>query len=137
MGGVVRFSISVEPELLSSFDSLVEREGHSTRSEAVKHLMRGALVEEAWNSGGQVAGALVLVYDHHRRDLVQRLMEVQHDYGETVISTQHVHLDHCNCMEVITLRGEADRLCDLVSAVRGVKGLKHCSLVTTATEGEG
>lgn len=133
MNGVARFSVSVEPDLLGAFDGLVSREGISTRSEAIKQLMRGALVAKEWAEGGTVAGALVLVYDHHRRDLVQHLMDVQHDFGDTVISTQHVHLDHDNCMEVITLRGEAEQLRGLVSAINGLKGLKHCSLVTTTT----
>lgn len=134
MKGVARFSVSLEPELLMDFDRLVEAEGHSTRSEAVKQLMRQALVEKAWSDGGVVAGALVLVYDHHRRDLVQQLMDVQHDFGGTVISTQHVHLDHDTCMEVITLRGEAGQVRALVTAIRGLKGLQHCSLVTTTAE---
>ena len=134
MTGVVRFSVSAEPELLADFDHLVEAEGHSTRSEAITQLMRGALVEQAFSTGGVVAGAIVLAYDHHRRDLVQRLMDVQHDFGDTVLSTQHVHLDHDNCMEVITLRGETAQLQALVSAIRGIKGLQHCSLVTTAAE---
>jgi len=133
MNGVTRFSISVEPELLQSFDALVSREGHATRSEAVKHLMRGALNEDAWTEGGAVAGALVLVYDHHRSDLVHKLMDVQHDHGDLVISTQHVHLDHDNCLEVITLKGQADDVRALQTAVRSLKGLKHTSLVTTAT----
>ncbi|MDT8389067.1 MAG: nickel-responsive transcriptional regulator NikR [Lentisphaeria bacterium] len=134
MNGVARFSVSVEPELLADFDRLVEAGGHSTRSEAVKQLMRGALVDRVWSVGGVVAGAILLVYDHHRRDLVQRLMDVQHEFGDTVISTQHVHLDHDTCMEVITLRGETAQIQALVTTIRGIKGLKHCSLVTTATE---
>ncbi|NQU10686.1 nickel-responsive transcriptional regulator NikR, partial [bacterium] len=99
MSCVTRFSVSVEPELLCAFDALVASEGAATRSEAIKQLMRGALIENEWEEGGTVAGALVLVYDHHRRDLVQKLMDIQHGFGGTVISTQHVHLDHDNCLE--------------------------------------
>jgi CopG family nickel-responsive transcriptional regulator len=133
MKRAARFSVSVEPELLRAFDALSKREGAATRSEAVKRLMRHALVEREWEEGATVAGALVLVYDHHRGDLLRKLTKVQHDFAETVISTQHVHLDHDNCLEVVTLRGDAAELRKLVNAVRGVKGLKHHALVTTTT----
>jgi CopG family nickel-responsive transcriptional regulator len=133
MSGAERFTVSVEPELLEAFDRHVEREGMATRSEAVKHLMRNALIEQEWDRGGNVAGALVMVYDHHRRDLVQKLTDVQHDYGDTIISTQHVHLDHDNCLEVVTLKGRAADIRTLVGAIKALKGLKHTSLVMTTT----
>jgi CopG family nickel-responsive transcriptional regulator len=137
MSETVRFSVSIESELLQAFDAFVARQGHATRSEAIKRLMRNALSAEEWSSDGRVAGALVLVYDHHRRDLVHKLIEVQHDYGEVVISTQHVHLDHDDCLEVVTLRGAAPKIRRLVAAVKALKGLKHASLVTTTgTAGE-
>lgn len=132
MANVTRFSISIEPELLSAFDRLTTENGFTTRSEALKQLIRAALAEKAWEEGGSVAGALMIVYDHHRRDLVPKLMDIQHNFGGTVISTQHVHLDHDNCLEVITLKGSAARVRTLASAMRALKGLKHVSLVTTA-----
>lgn len=129
-----RFSVSMEPELLSAFDDFITGEGISTRSEAIRHLVRGALIEKEWQDGrSTVAGALVLVYDHHRRELVQKLMDVQHDCGDTVVSTQHIHLDHDNCLEVVTLKGEADEIRALVNAVKSLKGLKDTSLVMTTT----
>jgi CopG family nickel-responsive transcriptional regulator len=133
MDRTARFSVSVPPELLAAFDAWVRREGIATRSEAVKHLMHGALVAQEWEDGRAVAGALVLVYDHHKRGLVRQLMDVQHDFGETIVSTQHVHLDHDNCLEVVTLKGEAGRIRRLLAAVKAVKGLKDCSLVMTTT----
>ncbi len=133
MSTAARFTVSVDPELLRSFDALSELEGFANRSEAIKSLMRNALVEREWDEGTAVAGALVLVYDHHRRELVQKLMDVQHDHGDIVVSTQHVHLDHNNCLEVITLTGDAGNIRTLVAAVKAIKGLKHSALVTTTT----
>ena len=133
MSTAARFTASVDPELLRAFDALSEREGFPNRSEAIKALMRSALIEREWEEGTSVAGALVLVYDHHRRELVQKLMDVQHDYGDTVVSTQHVHLDHDNCLEVVTLTGDAGEIRRLVTAVKSVKGLKHSALVMTTT----
>lgn len=133
MSTAARFTASVNPELLRAFDALSEREGYPNRSEAIKSLMRNALIEKEWEQGGSVAGALVLVYDHHRRELVQKLMDVQHDHGDTVVSTQHIHLDHDNCLEVVTLMGEAGEIRNLVAAVKSIKGLKHSALVMTTT----
>jgi len=133
MSNVTRFSVSVEPELLSAFDAFAAREGVSTRSEAIKQLMHNALVEKEWENGTTVAGALVMVYDHHRRELLRKLMDIQHDFVDIVISTQHVHLDHDNCLEVVTLKGDAGDIGRLVGAVKSVKGLKHSSLVMTTT----
>lgn len=133
MSTAARFTVSVNPELLRAFDMLSEREGVANRSEAIQALMRTALIEREWEEGTSVAGALVLVYDHHRRELVQKLMDVQHDYGDTVVSTQHVHLDHDNCLEVVTLTGDAGDIRKLVAAVKSVKGLKHSALVMTTT----
>jgi CopG family nickel-responsive transcriptional regulator len=132
MSDTVRFTVSVEAALLRAFDVFVERQGMATRSEAVKRLMRGALSDDEWDHDGHVAGALVLVYDHHRRDLVRKLIEVQHDYGEAIISTQHVHLDHDNCLEVITVKGAVAGIKKLVAAVKALKGLTHISLMTTS-----
>jgi len=136
MNGVARFTVSLDPELLQAFDGLVKREGFPTRSEAVQQLMRKALVEKAWESHGTVAGAMVMVYDHHRHDLIQKLMDIQHDYGQIIISVQHVHLDHDNCLEVVTLKGQATAIRDLEGALNSVKGMKHSSLVMTTTGGE-
>jgi len=133
MGGLARFSVSVEADLLDAFDAFVREEGHATRSEALKRLMRGALIEKEWDDGAIVAGALVMVYDHHRRDLVTRLMDTQHDFGGIVLSTQHVHLDHDNCLEVVTLKGAAGEIRRFASSVKALKGIKHCSLVATTT----
>lgn len=137
MPGVTRFSVSIEPELLERFDRLVASEGYPTRSEAVKALVRQALVGQEWVRGRSVAGAVTLVYDHHKRSLLQGVMDVQHDFGDVVVATQHVHLDHHNCLEVITVRGKVKRIREFVAALKAVKGLKHSALVMTSTGEEG
>ncbi len=132
MRGIARISISLEEALLERFDRLVAAEGYPTRSEAVKALMREALVQKEWTRGREVAGAITLVYDHHRRSLVNRMLDVQHDFGAVVVATQHVHLNHHTCLEVVTVRGRVRRIRELVSALKSVKGLKHCALVMTS-----
>ncbi len=123
MKKVVRFGVSLEADLLRRFDALVAGRGLASRSEAFRDLIRGALVEEEWRAGGEVAGAVVLVYDHHRRDLVGRLTDIQHDAHGLIVSTQHIHLDHDLCLEIIAVKGRAGQVRLLADALRSVKGV--------------
>ena len=133
MSGVVRFGVSLEKELLEKFDRLAREKKYTCRSEALRDLIRRELVQKQWENTGEIAGAVTLVYDHHRRELVNTLMDIQHDFGKTIISTQHIHLDHHNCLEIIAVKGspkEAQKLTDSLSAVKGVK---HATLNMSTT----
>jgi CopG family nickel-responsive transcriptional regulator len=130
---IVRFGVSLERELLSRFDAFVEQKGFPTRSEALRALVRERLVEGEWLKGKDVAGAIVLVYDHGRRDLVRKITAVQHDFHRTVLSTQHVHLDHDNCLEVVVVRGMAADVHRLYKGLQAIKGMKHVSLSAGTT----
>jgi len=133
MPGRARFSVSVEGELLKQFDRTTRREGFATRSEAIMDCMRRRAVEKQWAAGAEVAGAIGLVYDHHRRALVGRLMDIQHDFGGVIICTQHIHLDHDNCLELVVVKGRAEKIRALVERFKSVKGLKHHELMMTTT----
>ena len=135
MGSLARFSISLENDLLAKFDKYTELKKFHNRSDAVRALIRSELVKDEWRSGAQVAGAIVLVYDHHQRELMNRLTDIQHDFHGTVISNQHVHLDHHNCLEVIIVRGCPTVIQDLANRLKSTRGVKHCSL-SMATTGE-
>ncbi len=129
---LVRISMSLENDLLEHFDQFLREEGYPTRSEAIKSLMRQSLTEKAWTKDELVAGSITLVYDHHKSGIVKQLMDVQHDFGSIVVSTQHVHLDHSHCLEIIVVKGKASRIRDLVTMLKLTKGVKHNSLVMTA-----
>ena len=130
---VARFGVSLERDLLSQFDAFVVQKGFPTRSEAVRALVRERLVEGEWLTGKDVAGAIVLVYDHGRRDIVRKITAVQHDFHKTVLSTQHVHLDHDNCLEVVVVRGTAADVQRLYKGLQAIKGMKHVSLSAGTT----
>ncbi len=136
MSQVARITISVEEPLLKQFESFVAQNGYPTRSEAMKGLMRKALIEEEWQRGTDVAGAISIVYDHHKGGVLQKLVDVQHDFGPLIVCTQHVHLDHHNCMEVLVVRGRAAGIRKLLAKLKSAKGLKHSSLMM-ATTGKG
>jgi len=134
MGETVRFGISIDSGLLERFDTVVEGKGYVNRSEAIRDLIRDALVEQSWEAGEEeTVGTLTLVYDHHVRDLSDRLTDIQHDHHDRIISTLHVHLDHHNCLEVLIVRGKAGQIKAIADSMIGVKGVKHGKLVMTTT----
>jgi CopG family nickel-responsive transcriptional regulator len=99
----------------------------------VGDLIRASLVQTEWRAGDEVAGAIVLVYDHHKRDIVKTLTDVQHDCHDSIISTQHIHLDHDNCLEIVAVRGKPGEIDSIVKKLKAVKGLKHVSLAAGTT----
>jgi len=130
---LTRFSVSLDGKLVSQFDAKIRGERCPTRSKAVGDLIRASLVQTEWKAGGEVAGAVVLVYDHHKRDIVRKLTDVQHDCHDAIISTQHVHLDHDNCLEIVAVRGKPAEIESIVRRLKNVKGLKHVSLAAGTT----
>ncbi len=128
-----RFGVSMDAELLEAFDALVERKGWDNRSEALRDLVRRALVADLWgDDAARVIGAITIVYDHHRRDLVNELVELQHDAEAEIVCTTHVHLDHHHCLEVIVCRGAARTVRDLADRLVGLKGVKHGDLTMSS-----
>ena len=137
MAQVIRFGVSIEEGLLDRFDELLGRKGYVNRSEAVRDLIRNALVEDQWTrSEEEIVGTVTLVYDHHTRDLSDKLTEHQHSHHQEIISTLHIHLDAHHCLEVVVLRGTAREIGRLASELIGTKGVKHGKFVATTT-GEG
>ncbi|HTQ97408.1 MAG TPA: nickel-responsive transcriptional regulator NikR, partial [Candidatus Acidoferrum sp.] len=133
MGDLVRFGVSLDGDLLAQFDTSIERNGYQTRSEAIRDLIRDHLVTEEIDKNKVVAGTLTLVYDHHRPNLTEKLVEMQHHAGTTVLAATHVHLDHHNCLEVIIMKGRSGVLNDLANAILSLRGVKHGQLVVTST----
>jgi len=134
MAELTRFGISMDDQLLEQFDRLLERRGHANRSEGIRDLVRNALVEDQWARGNhETIGTITLVYDHHVRDLSERLTQHQHDHHDAIVSALHVHLDHSHCLEVIVIRGRAKKVRKLADGLIGTKGVKHGRLVTTTT----
>lgn len=134
MGNTVRFGISLDEKLLSSFDQLIAQKSYMNRSEAIRDLIRASLVEERLDSEEQEAvGTVTLVYNHHVRDLSEKLTEHQHSHHNLIVSALHVHLDAHNCLEVLIIRGSVWNIKQIANELIGVKGVKHGKLVMTTT----
>ena len=128
MTKLTRTAMSLESALLGRFDAWMARHGYTNRSEAMRDLIRSALVEQEWTDPkAPVVAALSVIYDHAAGDLAQVLADIQHHRFRTVLCSQHVHLDRHLCLEVVLLRGRAGslrRLADRIVATRGVRAGK-------------
>ena len=130
MSELVRFSVSLEHDLLIEFDRFIEVGKLATRSEAIRQLIREKLTSTAWSAdAADVAASLTLVYDHHKAHLTDKMIELQHLHADCVVSSMHVHLDQDLCLEVIVLRGKATELQNLAAELSGLKGIYQAQLV--------
>ncbi|MFH0827201.1 MAG: nickel-responsive transcriptional regulator NikR [Candidatus Omnitrophota bacterium] len=133
MSHLVRFGVSLDKELLVQFDKQLREKNYSNRSEGLRDLIREDLVRNEWRQGKEVAGSLNLVYDHHKRRLLNYLMDIQHEFHDNILSTQHIHLDHNNCLEIIVVNGAPERIKLLYGKLKSAKGVKHASFAMSTT----
>jgi CopG family nickel-responsive transcriptional regulator len=131
--GLTRFSVSIEADLLTRFLRMARKHGWENRSEAIRNVMRDALVREEWSGADEIVGTITIVYDHHRHELTDRLTGIQHDHHEAVLAATHIHLDHDNCLEMIAVRGTANQVQTIADALIGARGVKHGKLTATTT----
>jgi CopG family nickel-responsive transcriptional regulator len=137
MANLVRFGVSIDGRLLERFDGLIAEKSYVNRSEALRDLIRSALVDAQLDAGETPAvGTVTLVYDHHSTALADKLTEHQHTHHEEIVSSLHVHLDSDHCLEVIVLRGTAHEIKHIADGLIGTKGVKHGRFVAT-TAGAG
>jgi len=133
MSDLYRFGVSLEKNLINDFDALIKNEHYKNRSEAIRDLIREKLVQKKWTEGGIVAGAIIMTYDHHKRELVNKMLDIQHKHHDMTMSTLHVHLDHHLCLEVIAVKGKARDVDLLANSLKSLVGVKHVSLSISST----
>ncbi|MFO8051684.1 MAG: nickel-responsive transcriptional regulator NikR [Thermoplasmatota archaeon] len=129
---VDRVGVSFEPELLKEFDVLTLEKGYSSRSEAIRDLVRRAIIEsKIEKEQGEVIGTLTYVYNHHTGEVNNRLMDLQHDHHHEILFNTHVHMDHDMCLEMLIVKGEASKVRKLADSIKAIKGVEHGELVIT------
>jgi CopG family nickel-responsive transcriptional regulator len=134
MSGIARFGVSIDDQLIKKFDALLTRKGYTTRSEAIRDMIRDMLVEQEWETGEQeTVGTITLVYNHHTRELDHALTDMQHKSFHQIVSALHVHLDAHNCLEVLVLKGKSQEIKKIADRLIGTKGVKHGKLTMTTT----
>ena len=131
---LARFGVSIEEDLLSAFDRLVEGKGFANRSDALRSMIRSQLLETriGEDPDAEVIGTISLVYDHGSRELPARLTDMQHRHHRSIVSTLHVHFDAHNCLEVIVVRGRLGDIRAISDSLIGARGVRQGRLIINA-----
>lgn len=131
---VTRFGVSLDEELLKALDEYVQENAFSNRSQAIRFLVEKNLVEKKWQCDNLVAGAITLVYNFHKKDLRSKLMDVQSEYQELVLSSQYYHINSDNCLEIVAVKGPSFQLTKLADKLIAVKGIQHGKLIMSKVD---
>lgn len=133
MSELVRFGVSIDQDLLENYDRLIAERGYATRSEALRDLIREALIQQKIETQTEInaLGSLTLVYDHHARNLAQEMGAIQHDFHNNILSVMHLHVSHDDCLEIIALRGVISEIAELSNRLLSLKGIKNGKLFLT------
>jgi len=129
MSKLSRFGVSLDKETLEKFDSLLNEKKYPTRSKAIEELIMNSLSADKLSSDtADVIGSINIAYDHHKRELLKKLTDIQHDFQPLILSSQHIHMDHHNCFEIIIVKGQKKETERLFSLIKGTKGIRSASL---------
>ena len=133
MSELVRLSISLEDSLCSTLEEMVQKSKYKNRSEYIRDLIRDKLVTEQWAEADEVLGTITLVYNHHQRELSEKITHIQHHSHDNVLAATHVHLSHDICAEMIMVRGRAEAIRHLADTLRQQRGVLHSGLTMSST----
>jgi CopG family nickel-responsive transcriptional regulator len=129
-----RFSVSLESDLLEALDNFIAVNNFPNRSQAIRQLIERNVVEEKWQCNNLVAGAVIIVYDCHKRDITTKLSEIQRGYREEILSVQRFQISPDTNFEIVAVRGKSYRLTDLSDKLITLKGVHHGKLVMTRSK---
>jgi CopG family transcriptional regulator, nickel-responsive regulator len=131
---VVRFGVSLEKELLEELDAYVQENLLANRSQGIRHLLNNNIVKKKWRCNNIVAGSLTLVFNSHKRGIVNKLADIQHAYHDVILSSLHFHLDQDTCLEIVAVKGKAAILTELADKLKSLKGLQHGMLTMSKAD---
>lgn len=134
--GVTRIGVSLPKNLLDEFDNIIKTRGYSSRSEAIRDAIRSYIVEYKWleKEEGEIVGVLTVLYNHHFKGTSDAIISLQHDFGDIITTTLHVHLSHENCLEMIIVKGDMVKVKKLVDKITTIKGVSNVKLITALKE---
>ena len=133
---LMRIGVSLPDSLLGRFDEIITKRGYSSRSEGVRDAIRNYILNYEWMNEveGERIGVISILFDHDQRGLVNSMIDIEHDRGDLIKSSVHVHLDQHNCLEIVLLRGDGKEVRGITDQLMALKGVKHVKL-TTITPG--
>ena len=129
-----RFGVSIEDELLVDLDKFTNDYGFANRSQAIRFLIKKNITEQKWKCNNIVAGAIIIIYDFDKNDILSKMVFIQKGYPEEILSSSQYHISKNSCMYVVMVRGEAYRLTELSDNLTTIKGIKHGKLVMSRAD---
>ena len=133
---VTRFGVSLEGDLLEALDDYVAANNFPNRSQAIRQLVERNIVEKKWQCNKVVAGAIILVYNSEKRELINKLAEVKQQYYKEILSVQHFYISPTVCYELVAVKGQSYRLTELSDKLIAQKGVRHGKLIMTNCDDE-
>lgn len=133
MTELIRLSISLEKPLCEKLDKMVKTSGYSNRSEYIRDLIRDRMVTDQWEKSEEVLGTITLIYNHHQRELSEKITDIQHNHHEQVLASTHIHLSHEICAEMIMVKGVAENISRLADILRQQRGVLHSGLTMSSS----
>ena len=126
-------SVSLSPELLKRLDLFVKNLGYSSRSEAIRMAVRDTLSKFALErlERGQVVSTITVIFDREQHALNSNLMDLRHEYEDSIFSNMHLHVSKGYCVEIFMVRDEYSKVLDFVSRVRILKGIREVNYTIT------
>ncbi|MCX7662017.1 MAG: nickel-responsive transcriptional regulator NikR [Candidatus Omnitrophica bacterium] len=128
-----RFGVSLPQELIEEFDKLIKKKGYTNRSKALADLIREELIKKEWEEEEESVGIITLLYNHHKRQLMDKIVDLQHNFCKIILTDQHIHLDHNNCLEIVAVRGKPKEIKKLADTLKAIKGVKNVGLSISST----
>lgn len=126
---LIRFSITVPEDLLEEFEKNYYADNRDNRSESIRTLMREYISRERWRCNtGLVYATITIVYDHHLPELTGKLTKAQHDCGEVIICSTHVHINHETCLECVITKGLAEDINKFIETLKNIRGIKSLNV---------
>ena len=132
MKEIIRFGVSIQSHLLKKFDRTIRKKGYTNRSKAIRDLIRKNIIyENTEKPSSVIIATLTIIYDHHIRNLTNKLLDIQHAHHDEILTTTHIHINPAICLEVLVLRGKAGRIKKLADNIKAVKGVINGELTIT------
>ncbi|AEA46258.1 nickel-responsive transcriptional regulator NikR [Archaeoglobus veneficus] len=134
--GVTRIGVSLPKNLLDEFDSIIRTRGYSSRSEAIRDAIRNYIAEYKWleKEEGEIVGVVTILYNHHYKGTSDAIISLQHDFGDVITTTLHIHLNEDSCLEMVIVKGDMAKIKRLVDKITTIKGVNNVKLITALKE---
>jgi CopG family nickel-responsive transcriptional regulator len=115
---VTIISVSVPEKLLERVESSIREQGFANRSEIIRQALRAFILESRnlRELKGEIAASITIIYDRGTKN--EQISEIQHSFGDIILTYLHAHIEEEYCLEVIVVKGEAENLRKLVDAFR-------------------